>query len=239
MVDLLLDTEFDSKLTDPFAELLFSATVPVYSPTWDNPFRTVNVNLGNHIVNTLLSTVDGQAPQKWEDFKKSMMPGQVNLMDHFIAHFLAPLHGQAPQRWEQFKTNWEDFKERPLQINYPGPRVTGLQIAVPLRIYNPNSFEIQAPIFFGAASAGGHQPLSFLASAPPGGQVIPAKTHQYIQVRFTLDWAQGGTGLLGLLQPGSPLQQTRLLGTTSLDLGYGPMRVELDLPLSLQSLISP
>jgi hypothetical protein len=237
MVDLLLDAEFDAGQIDPFVNLLLTAMVDVYAPTALQPFRTIKVNLGDHMVNTLLAPLFPQAPQQWEDFKEKMNPGVVNVMDHLVNVFLAPINGQAPTHWTQFKLKWEDFKERPLNFQYPGPRVTGLRVEMPYRIFNPNAFPIRSPTLFGAATEGNRQPLSFQAAPSQGAQLIPPNARSDMLVMFTLDWSQAGQGLLGILQ--GHTFQPRLIGRASVDLGYGVMNFDIDLPVSLQALLNP
>lgn len=234
-VDLLLDARFNSNLTDPFVNLLLLTNVDVPDPTPTQPLRTKKINLGDHMVQQFLAPVNPQFPLLWQSFKEKMSPGNVNIMDHSIQLFLEPLNTQAPAYWNGFKEQWAQFKAQPLTFQFPGPRVTGLEVEIPFRIYNPNAFSIHSPAIFGAADEGARRPFSFRAAPLQGSQVVPANARRDMRVLFTLDWGQLGQGLTGLMQ--GHTFQPRLSGRTSIDLGYGLMNLEIDLPLSLQGLI--
>ncbi len=55
---------------NPFVSLISDTKVQVYAPTWENPFRTVEVNFADHMMN-LLSPVVSQAPATWTNFKSN------------------------------------------------------------------------------------------------------------------------------------------------------------------------
>lgn len=232
MVDILLDATYDSEPLDPFVDLLLNASVDVWSPTATNPFRKKSVNLGNHIVNTLLAPINSDAPDLWDDFKSKMKPGEINIMDHLIDNFLEPVNNQSAENWTQFKQNWDQFKDSDLNFQYPGPGVTGLQIEIPFVIHNPNTFPIHAPSVFAAASEGNYQPVSFQA-IPVSNSGIAGGADQQMKLFLTLDWSQGNQSILDFIQGKS--FQPKLRGKTSIDLGYDLMNVEIDIPINLQS----
>lgn len=233
MVDILLDATFDSEPIDPFVDMLLNSTVTVLLPTTAPPFfKTQNINLGNHIVDNLLTPINPDAPDLWSDFKSNMQPGEVNVMNHLVNTFLEPINNQSSENWTQFKQKWNQFKNSDLNFEYPGPGVTGLQIEVPFVIHNPNSFPIQAPAVFATAAEGNYEPLGFQA-VPATNGAIPGGTDRQMKLFLTLDWSQGNQSILDFIQGKS--FQPRLRGRTSIDLGYDLMDLEIDIPINLQS----
>lgn len=233
MVDLMLDATFDSEPLDPFVELLLDSKVTVLLPTTTPPFfKTQELNVAEHIVDNLLSQIDEDAPDLWEDFKGKLQPGEVNVMNHLVNTFLEPVNSQSSENWAQFKQQWDQFKNSDLKFEYPGPGVTGLQIEVPFVIHNPNTFPIQAPAVFATASEGNYQPLGFQA-IPTNDGAIPSGADRQMKLYLSLDWSQGSQNILDFIQGKS--FQPRLRGRTSIDLGYDLMDLEIDIPINLQT----
>ncbi|MEL6670828.1 MAG: hypothetical protein AAFR61_01505 [Bacteroidota bacterium] len=217
IVNTFLDATYDSRYTDPFVKMLVETKVG-------------NVNVGNYIVNTFLGA---EAMDEWIQFKTMMSPGKVNIMNHLIKSFLG---NQAYQNWLDFKAQWEAFQEAPLRFSYPGVGVTGLRLEIPLKIYNPNFFPIEAPYLMMGARQNQVYPLKMetLVQGSNQPRLIPPRQSVQMKVAMEVDWVAGSQQLLPWLSGATELM-TRLTGQTRMDVGYGPMNLQMDLPLSLRS----
>ena len=219
---------------DPFMTLMLETQVPVYTPELNNPFKTTNVNLADHVVNTLLLPIDPQATTKWNGLKSKLAPDTPKpVMDQIINTFLKPINPTAPQHWNNFKNQWNNLANNiPERIEYPGARVTGILVEIPFLIHNPNQFSIEAPAFFASTELSSFQPVS-LAADPVGGTAIGAGQQRLMMLRMQLRWGDDENPGFGWLVNGEMLQPT-LKGTTRVDLGYGPLNVDMEVPLNLQ-----
>lgn len=219
---------------DPFMKLMLETQVPVYTPEPNNPFKTTNVNLADHVVNTLLLPIDPQAMVKWNGLKSKLAPDTPQpVMDQIINTFLKPINPAAPQQWNSFKTQWANFSNNiPNTLEYPGPRITGILVEIPFLIHNPNQFSVEAPAFFASTDLPSFQPVS-LSADPVGGTGIGAGQNRLMMLRMQLRWGNDENPGLGWLVNGEMLQPT-LKGATRVDLGYGPVQVDMEVPLNLQ-----
>jgi hypothetical protein len=224
MVDLLLEANYPSQAGAGFLQMLDGIRVP--SPTLNDPSATIALSAA---MVGFLKGFDPNADDKWEAFRAQVAPaGNVKLMDHFVTHFLKPIHATAPGDWQAFKSNWQTFKSQPAVIEYPGLRITGLNVRLPVRLRNPNQFPIQAPSsFLSAQLPNDYHPIRMRAQ-PSGSPQIPAGGSRTLTLELQLDWSsldQGWHSLIAgqALTPG-------LEGETTVDLGYGPTTIEIHLP---------
>ena len=219
---------------DPFMKLMLETKVPVYTPELGNPFKTTEVNLADHVVNTLLQPIDPQAMVKWNGLKNKLAPDTPQpVMDQIINTFLKPINPSAPQQWNAFKTQWNSFSINiPEQLEYPGPRVTGILVEIPFLIHNPNQFGIEAPAFFASTELPSFHPVA-LSAEPVGGPRIGAGQNRLMILRMRLRWGDDDNPGLGWLVNGELLQPT-LKGATRVDLGYGPVELDMQVPLDLR-----
>jgi hypothetical protein len=228
----LLNQSFN--VQDPFIKLMLETKLPVYTPEPGNPFKTSQVNLADHVVNTLLQPIDPQAMVKWSGLKGKLAPDSPQpVMDQIMQTFLKPINPAAPQQWNAFKIQWSSFVDNiPEALEYPGPRVTGILVEIPFLIHNPNQFIIEAPAFFASTELPAFQPVS-LSADPLGGTAIGAGQDHLMLLRMQLRWGDDENPGLDWLVQGDLLQLT-LRGSTRLDLGYGPVNVYMEVPLNLQ-----
>lgn len=219
---------------DPFMKLMLETKVPVYTPEPSNPFKTTEVNLANHVVNTLLSPIDPQAMTKWNGLKNKLAPDSPQpVMDQVVNTFLKPINPAAPQQWAAFKTQWNNFTANiPDNLEYPGARVSGILVEIPFLIHNPNEFSIEAPAFFAGADLPSFQPVA-LSAEPQGNASIAAGENRLMLLRMSLRWGDDEQPGFGWLVNGDVLRPT-LKGSTRLDLGYGPVNVDMEVPLNLK-----
>lgn len=228
----LLNQSFHAQ--DPFIKLMLDTKVPVYTPEWDNPFKTTEVNLADHVVNTLLSPIDPQAMIKWKDLKAKLAPDNPEpVMDQIVNTFLKHINTNAPDQWEEFIYQWEQFTNNiPDRLEYPGASVTGIFVEIPFLIKNPNEFSIEAPALFASTDLPSFQPVVFNI-APTGGPTIAAGKERLMKLQMSLRWGDDDNPGLGWLVNGE-VQHPTLKGSTRVDLGYGPVQLDLEVPIDLQ-----
>lgn len=232
--DLIVSGNLNQTISDPFIQKLENTSVTIPTPTlleWD---KTTTINLADHVMD-LLQPFDENIEDKWDNLKDKISPPTGNstaLMDHLVNVYLTQIDQNADDYWTNFKTQWAAFKNTPAEIKYPGANVTGLIIEVPFIIENKNEFSIKVPHATTTAQLGNYTPLAFQISDPSGS--IPKKQSKEVKMTLMLDW-QAATGGFAALLNGQSLSPN-LIGEVSLDLGYGPMKVQMNLQDILMSL---
>lgn len=221
MVDLLVQGYENNVLADPFFTMMDAEI---------NVLGIGKVKVADYVMGTVLFPFFGaDAGEHWQEFKDKTRPESgTPMLNHFLLTFVDP---QSPVQdyWENFTDNWDTFKEMPAKIEYPGPRVTGLEIEIPFNFKNTNEFPIEAPLFFTDASLNNYHPIRFDMGLSNGSRQIPAGATREMRVKLILNWHGGQIteGIQTLIQ-GQELSTT-LNGETMIDMGYGPMRVKMDL----------
>lgn len=224
MVDLMVDLNEKTFTTDPFISMM-NAEIDLGIAG--------KVNVVDYLMVTTMSPFFPDAKTRWTNFKDKYAPASgTPVFNHMVQTFMGD-NVNINQSWNNFTTNWENFKQQPSVIEYPGPQVTGLEVIVPFRIKNTNQFAITAPAFFADASLNQFHPIQFSAG-PVQSSVSPersigANQTANMEVRLVLNWtgSQFNQGILDMIQ-GKSLQPN-LSGETIIDLGYGPTRLKLDL----------
>lgn len=219
---------------DPFMKLMLETKVPVFTPEPSNVFKTTQVNLADHVVNTLLLPIDPQAATKWNGLKNKLAPENPQpVMDQIVNTFLKPINPAAPQQWNAFQTQWNNFSTNiPETLQYPGPDITGILVEIPFIIRNPNEFSIEAPAFFAGTELPSFQPVT-LSAEPAGSTQILAGEDMLMKLQMTLRWGDDENPGFGWLLSGEMLQPT-LKGSTRVDLGYGPVELDMQVPIDLR-----
>lgn len=164
-----------------------------------------------------------------------------------LGALLGTLDPNAGKKIDDFAAGWADFKNNPTIGNLVIPTALpqGIRVATPFLIDNPNEFLIHAPTFkLGLVAADGTTvalvsvgaPAS--ASAPLGStgstQVeVGALGSSQLQLVSEFNWDKLGADLLGAAAGGTKpdLSGLRLMGEVSIDPGYGPITVPLDIAL--------
>jgi LEA14-like dessication related protein len=229
MVDVMLNAKFDNSYISSAANAVLNAKVSVYSPTLTNPFRTVEVNLADHIVGLF----GDDMKEKWNTLKTQLNPGQINIMDYTVNSLIKPINNNAPTHYNNFKTNWSSFKQKPLSFTYPGSQVTGLQIVVPFILKNPNKFPIELPMYSGEAKLGINEPFSVeIKPKSASSNMVAADQSVNMEIVINLNWDQGGQGVLNLIN-GNDITPA-FSGKLKVDLGYGPVPVQYNFPLQMK-----
>lgn len=182
---------------NPFVSLITNTQVAVYSPTLQNPFRTVQVNFADHMVS-----------------------------------LLTPVVPSADNSWNSFKSNWTTFKNQP-SIEYPGPRVTGLQIKVPFVIHNPNHFPIECPeMEMEARLNSSYTPLS-MEIDPGSSKIISPLQEKRVNCTWQMNWNNTFT-LPGLFSGQALPNNPTFAGNVNVDIGYGMIRVPFSVTAPLK-----
>jgi hypothetical protein len=156
---------------------------------------------------------------------KNLMQPAVDAITSFGVQNI-PLLGPA---WTSFLTGYNQLRGG---IDYPGPDTEGLKVAVPVRVVNPNHFEIELPSFATAARiAGTTNPVLDLRLTPGSGtalnraqRTIGGTSSKRLTAESTVRWKDLQDGLPQLLRPNG-LASVQLRGSVSVDLGYGPVRI--------------
>ncbi|WKN32732.1 hypothetical protein PZB74_05155 [Porifericola rhodea] len=217
----LLNKSFHKQ--DPFLKLMLETKVPF-----------TDVYVADHVIATFFA-FDPQASQKWEALKSKLAPAEAQpVMDQIVNTFLRPIDTQAPAKWSNFKLQWNNFYEHiPDKLEYPGPRISGLLVEVPFIISNPNEFSIEAPTLVSSADLASFQPIAVSARPVSGNEQIAAGEDMLMKMQVSLRWGDEDRPGLAWLLSGEVLQPT-LSGSTRLDLGYGPLNLDMEIPISLQ-----
>jgi hypothetical protein len=150
-------------------------------------------------------------------------------------------------------TAWDHFQHVPVEVKLVRvDAISGVRLAVPVRISNPNDFAIRAP----ALAAGTYLGALALPSPAPANQAIarfrypgagipmlpahdgtsatPVPTELLMEFR----WDHAGSGLAAFLDAGAP-SASYIDATLQLDLGYGSLRVPFRAPLPSLELAAP
>ena len=152
------------------------------------------------------------------------------------------------EKWEEFKTQWDKFKASNVKFALPNANLEGIRVTVPFRVTNPNDFSIEVPVFAGAAgmqgSASPFTSTKLIPSGVPPAAPLDAAARKLdghgskeMNLVVTLRWRDLGDSmdlvkLLGL--DGNWQKSIQFSGETIFDLGYGPTRIKLDLPVTLK-----
>jgi len=131
--------------------------------------------------------------------------------------------------WDKFL---DGFNQLHGGIDYPGPATEGIKIMAPVRVINPNHFEIEMPSFATTARISGTtNPVLDLRLTPGNGTALSREQRQIDATRSkrltaesTVRWKDLQDGLPQLLGPNG-LASVQLRGSVSVDLGYGPVRI--------------
>lgn len=221
MVDLLVQGYENNVVSDPFLDLMDSKI---------NVLGIGEIKVVDYLMGTVLFPFFGEeAGDKWQGLKEKVRPeAGTPLLNHFLLTFVDP-NSPVQDNWEQFTDQWDAFKEMPAKIEYPGPGVTGLELIIPFNFKNTNEFPIEAPMFFADASLNNYHPILFDLGISNGDRKIPANATRQMRVKVTLNWngSEMSGGIMSVLQ-GAQLSPN-LKGETLIDMGYGPMQVNMDL----------
>jgi hypothetical protein len=158
----------------------------------------------------------------------------------------------ADDRIEGFLAAWRAFSEaiESGELALPGEIPAGMRVSTPFQIRNPNQFAVTAPAFRFALLGPDGKPLLLLGALPAGVPVesggrgdardrtveVAAGARTDMQLVGEIRWDLLGAGIGGAAAGGAgggggapPLT---LAGEWTLDLGYGPVTVPLELRLS-------
>jgi hypothetical protein len=195
--------------------------------------KKVNIPIVGEMVlaDYVITLAKGSFPQAatyWDGLKNKMLPQEnTPMMVHLIQQFLPNANIDASQAWGNLQQGWTTLQGLPGQIEYPGANTQGLVIEIPFVFRNRNEFAITPPQIFSHASLGGNHPIDFEAAPTNGEEAIPGGAEREMHIRLTLNWQDLANGFSGLFS-GENLQPN-LSGSTVLDMGYGPMPLNLDL----------
>lgn len=229
MGNLLINSNFSSSMADPFVKKLENTTVTIPAPTATQWFRTKDVKLEKYILD-LLDGAGFDMDDEWQDLKSKMIPDDTHphLMDHLVNVYFSKLNPDAANLWANYKNQWQNFVNTPgFEIHYPGPNVTGLQVEIPFEFTNNNEFPITAPGMSSAAILNNGTPVSFSISVADGQPTIGGNQSKTMKMTMTLSWQAASDGMLSLIN-GQTLQPN-LKGEVQVDMGYGPMKVDIDI----------
>lgn len=156
---------------------------------------------------------------------KTMMQPAVAAIESFGVQLIPRLN----DLWADFRAA---FNRLNTVIDYPGPDTEGIRVSVPVRVTNPNHFEIELPAFATAARIVGTANPVLDARLTPGSGVqlnrqqrtIAALGFKRLNAVSTARWKDLADGLPQILRPDA-LSNVQLSGSVSVDLGYGPVRI--------------
>jgi LEA14-like dessication related protein len=229
MGNLLVNSNFSNSMADPFVKKMESTTVTIPAPTATEWFRTKDVKLADYVLE-LLDGAGFDMEDEWEDLKSKMIPDNAHpqLMDHLVNVYFSKLNPDAPNLWANYKNQWQNFVNTPgFEIQYPGPNVTGLQVEIPFEFKNNNEFPITAPGMSSAAILNNGTPVAFSISVDGDQPTIDGNQTKTMKMVMTLNWQAASQGMLSLINGQS--FQPNLNGEVQVDMGYGPMKVEIDI----------
>lgn len=215
----LMDQGFDQDAqADPFVNMLTQkVNIPIVGEKV----------LADYVI-TLAQGTFPQAAIYWQNLKDKMLPPEnTPMMVHLIQQFLPNANVDANQAWGNLQQGWTTLQGLPDQLEYPGANTQGLVIEIPFVFKNRNEFAITPPQLFSHASLGGNHPIDFEAAPTNGEEAIPGGAEREMHIRLTLNWQDLANGFSGLFA-GETLRPN-LSGSTVLDMGYGPMPLQLDL----------
>lgn len=221
MVNTLIETNNSNVLSDPFVSMMKDSI---------DVFGIGKVNVASYLMTTILTPFYGvEANQKWNEFVGKLEPDEnVPMLNHLVLTYVDP-NSPIQTQWENFVESWGDLDAMPDRIEFPGPRVTGMEVSIPFIFKNTNEFPIEAPLFFADADFNSFTPISFEMGVQGRNRRIEAGEEKELWVKLRLNWNmnEASNGVFQLLQ--GEQFNTRLKGETQIDMGYGPMSVKIDL----------
>ena len=165
-----------------------------------------------------------------------------------LSALLGTLDPKAGQKIDAFTGGWTDFKSNPAlgSLVIPTALPQGIRVATPFAIENPNEFLIHAPTFkLGLVAADGTPVALVAVGAPTDNSAalgstrstlvkVNAQGDAALELISEFNWDKLGADLLGAAASGSApdLSGLRLMGEVSIDPGYGPITVPLNIPLA-------
>jgi LEA14-like dessication related protein len=213
--------------------------LPKISPIADAPATLAF--LGNNATDTIDLTAirDGMGP---------FVDGLLNPPDLLGLKKALDLITENISGWNEFKAQWNNFKNSKVKFTVPNGNLEGIQVTVPFRVTNPNEFPIEVPVFAGAAGTqGSASPFTSTKMIPQGASPaaplnaaarrLDGHGSKDMNLLVTLRWRDLGDSmdLVKLLGVDSGWQKSvEFSGETIFDLGYGPTRIKLDLPITLK-----
>lgn len=221
----LLNSNF--KEQDPFVKLLAETNVP-----------GTNIKVIDQVINTFFAVnndAKNEARKRWNALKDKLYPeDSVSVMDQMVTTFLKHINANAANQWTTFNSQWNTFYTNiPDKLEYPGHRITGIFVEIPFIIENFNQFSIEAPALVASTELSSFQPVVFNASPVGSTGSIAAGDEQLMKMQMSLNWGDAENPGLGWLLSGELLQPT-LKGNTRVDLGYGPVELDMEIPINLQ-----
>ncbi len=153
------------------------------------------------------------------------------VMDTIIGT-LSLVNDDADDYWEDFVTAWGSFMAGPGNVVVPTGLPDGIRVTIPFDIHNPNRFPIESPqLRADLRLAGRTTRLSRLDARPVGSTIIPPQQTRRMRVVAELRWSEIEGGMWSLLSGQSV--NVDLDGEISADVGYGPMRIPVNLALPI------
>ncbi len=150
-----------------------------------------------------------------------------------ITSMLSVIDTSAGDYWRDFVSAWESFQQGPGTVVVPTGLPDGVRIEVPFDLYNPNYFAIQAPQILADVRISGRQTsLSYLDVGPSATSTVPGRQTRRLRVIAELRWSEIEGGMVALLTQESV--NVELSGEVTADVGYGPVRIPVNLPLPLK-----
>lgn len=227
-ISMLQNEKFTNGYLFDEARSFFEAKVTVPDPTWDHWDRTKDINLVDYIRGLLNDDMKG----KFDRLKDQLNPGKGNIIDFTLQKLYYQLGDNAKNNWSNFVSNWNTFLQTPLKFSYPGNRVTGIRLSIPFKVKNPNEFPIDIPSYTGTIALNATNPVSVNIKPSVNNDVIKAKQVVDMLLEMDLNWSQGIQGIANLINGAS--MNSDFKGRFNFDLGYGPMVIPYNIPLTFK-----
>ena len=145
-----------------------------------------------------------------------------------IINTLSALDPRAREYWQNFLSAWAGFQEGPATVVVPTGLPDGIRLEIPFDLYNPNYFPIEAPqVLADVRISGGQTRLSHLDAGPAALSTVPPRQTRRMRVIAELRWSEIEGGMMALLTSRSV--NVNLTGEITADVGYGPVRVPINL----------
>lgn len=229
MMNLITETEFNNGYISEAAELALNATITVPNPSVSNPFATKEINFTDYVAGLFGEDMT----ENWNSVKAQLNPGDKNVMQYTVDNFLNPLSANmADDMYENFLEQWNNFEDQDLKFTFPGPRVTGIIITMPVKIMNENQFPIHIPYYNGSASLNNQTPLEVSVESRDNSEILNGLESRELDIKLTLNWQQGGQGILNMINGNN--MNTVFSGEMKVDLGYGPVPMNYSIPVGIQ-----
>jgi len=175
------------------------------------------------------------------------VPVQMPRLDQLVA----TLDPAAAEKIDAFTASWEGFSNGTLAgaegLQIPTALPSGLRVMAPFAIHNPNEFAVHTPTFRLGLVDGDGQPLLLIGALPTAEadttdlsvrRVSPMQAEGQTDTPMSLvsevHWDQLTGGLLQAAVEGGPVKLpagVRLVGEVTIDPGYGPITVPLNIAL--------